>query len=140
MPPLRSARLFLIGALALALFSAVRAPLAAAAGTFISAPSRVDMVYDGVRDLLYITNGSQVLRYHLGSASFLAPLQLSGSLRGIDLSPDGNVLAIADGQRTGYGGVDHCPAAKGFGLDPVFGRTPFQHLVEQGFHAGIARE
>lgn len=100
MPPLRSARLFLIGALALALFSAVHAPLAAAAGTFISAPSRVDMVYDGVRDLLYITNGSQVLRYHLGSASFLAPLQLSGSLRGIDLSPDGNVLAIADGQRT----------------------------------------
>jgi len=64
--------------------------------TLISAPSRVDMVYDQVRDILYITSGSQVLRYQLGSDSFQTPFQLSGSLMGIDISPDGNTLMVAD--------------------------------------------
>src|SRR5204863_3865455 len=59
---------------------------------FISAPNRVDMVYDQGRDILYITSGNQVLRYQLGSGSFLTPFQLSGSLKGVDLSPDGNTL------------------------------------------------
>ena len=71
-----------------------------AAGTFVSAPNRVDMVHDPARDILYITSGSNVLRYHLGSDAFLAPFQLSGSLRGIDLSPDGNKLIVADGSRS----------------------------------------
>jgi hypothetical protein len=64
--------------------------------TLISAPNRVDMVYDQPRDVLYITSGNQVLRYQLGSDSFLSPYQLSGSLMGVDLSPDGNTLMVAD--------------------------------------------
>jgi hypothetical protein len=43
---------------------------AKAAGTFISAPARVDIVYDAARDTLYITSGSSVLRYHLGSDTY----------------------------------------------------------------------
>lgn len=64
--------------------------------TSIPAPSRVDMVYDAGRDVLYITSGSTVLRYQLASDSFLPPFELSGSLMGSDLSPDGNTLMVAD--------------------------------------------
>ncbi len=67
-----------------------------AVGTFISAPNRVDMVHDQARGLLYISSGSEVLRYHLASDTFLPPFQVGGSLRGMDLSPDGNTLAIAN--------------------------------------------
>ncbi|HEX7314832.1 MAG TPA: Ig-like domain-containing protein [Pyrinomonadaceae bacterium] len=73
---------------------------AEAAGTFISAPSRVDMVYDSGRDTLYITSGANVLRYHLGTNSFQSPFNLGGSLAGLDLSPDGNTLVVADRTRT----------------------------------------
>ena len=66
----------------------------------ISAANRVDMVYDAGRDILYITSGSTVLRYQLASDSFLTPFQLSGSLMGIDLSPDGNTLIVADSTAT----------------------------------------
>jgi plastocyanin len=68
--------------------------------TLISAPNRVDMVYDAGRDIVYITSGSQVLRYQLASDSFLTPFQLSGSLKGLDISPDGNTLVVADSSAT----------------------------------------
>jgi plastocyanin len=64
--------------------------------TLISAPSRVDMIYDAGRDIVYITSGSTVLRYQLASDSFLTPIQLSGNLMGVDISPDGNTLLVAD--------------------------------------------
>jgi len=67
---------------------------------FISAPNRVDMVHDPSRNVLYISSGSSVLRYDLASTAFLTPVQLSGSLAGMDLSPDGNTLAVADTTRT----------------------------------------
>ena len=70
-----------------------------ASGTLISAPSRVDMVYDSARDLLYITDGGSVLRYHLGSNTFMTPFAIGGNLGGIDISPDGNTLVIADRRR-----------------------------------------
>jgi len=66
------------------------------APTLIPEPNRVDMVYDAPRDILYITSGTNVLRYQLGSDSFLTPFRLSGNLMGIDLSPDGNTLMVAD--------------------------------------------
>ena len=66
------------------------------AGTFISAPDRVDMVHDPSRNILYITSGADVLRYDLGTQQLLSPFPLGGDLKGIDLSPDGNTLAIAD--------------------------------------------
>jgi len=67
-----------------------------AEGVFIAAPSRVDMVYDDKRDLVYISSGTQVLRYQVATASFLQPIELGGDLSGIDLSPDGKTLAVAD--------------------------------------------
>ena len=58
-----------------------------AAGTLIPAASRVDMVYDSGRDVLYITNGDSVLRYHISSDSFMTPFVVPGAnLGGIDLS------------------------------------------------------
>jgi hypothetical protein len=72
----------------------------AADAAFISAASRIDMVHDPLRNVLYISSGSSVLRYDLASKSFLTPVQLSGALKGIDLSPDGNTLAVADSTRT----------------------------------------
>jgi hypothetical protein len=71
-----------------------------AVGTLVPAPNRVDMVHDAARDVLYITSGSSVLRYHLGSDAFLSPIQLTGTLVGIDLSPDGNTLVVGDRTRT----------------------------------------
>jgi len=67
-----------------------------AEGTFIPAIARFDMVYDSQRDLLYITRGSSVLRYHLGSDSFIESFHINGRAGGIDISPDGNTLVVAD--------------------------------------------
>jgi plastocyanin len=64
--------------------------------TLIPAPGRVDTVYDARRDIVYISSGSTVLRYQLASDTFLTPFQLSGSLMGMDLSPDGNTLLVCD--------------------------------------------
>jgi hypothetical protein len=70
-----------------------------ASGSFITAPSRVDMVHDSQRDRLYITSGSSILRYDLRTGTFLTPIQLSGALKGIDISPDNKLLAVADTTR-----------------------------------------
>ena len=74
---------------------------AQAASVFIPAPSRVDVVHDAARNLVYISGGTNVLRYHLGSGTFLPayPFPVTSNLKGIDLSPDGNTLVVAD--RTG---------------------------------------
>lgn len=53
-----------------------------AAGTLIPAPSRFDMVYDASRDLVYITNGGEVLRYQISTNTFLSPLVFGRNLRG----------------------------------------------------------
>jgi hypothetical protein len=71
-----------------------------AEGTFIPAPYRTDMVHDPKRNLLYISAGDSILRYQLASNSFLPPLNLRGDLRGIDLSPDNDLLAVADAANT----------------------------------------
>jgi hypothetical protein len=69
-----------------------------AVGIFIPAPERADMIHDPKRNLLYITAGDSVLRYQLASNTFLPPLVLGGNLRGIDLSPDNDCLAVADAE------------------------------------------
>ncbi|HLP75944.1 MAG TPA: PQQ-binding-like beta-propeller repeat protein, partial [Candidatus Paceibacterota bacterium] len=89
-------RFLIIAAITLLLFGGVFP----SHGAFISAPNRVDMVHDPVRNLLYISSGSSVLRYDLASQAFLTPVNLSGSLGGMDISPDGNTLAVADRTRT----------------------------------------
>ena len=65
-------------------------------GVFIPAMNRVDMVHDPKRNILYITSGDSVLQYELKTRQFLPPLVLGGDLRGIDISPDNNQLAVAD--------------------------------------------
>ncbi|MHB9045175.1 MAG: hypothetical protein ACYC35_04470 [Pirellulales bacterium] len=82
--------------------SAAVADQHAAASTFVPAERRVDMVHDLTSDVLFITNGPQILRYHLASGSFMSPIEIPGSfLRGIDLSPDGRTLAVTDGYTVG---------------------------------------
>lgn len=69
-------------------------------GTFINVPDRRDMVHDAKRGLIYITSFGEsagaVLRYDIATGTFLAPIQLGGGLFGLDLSPDGNTLVVAD--------------------------------------------
>jgi hypothetical protein len=67
-----------------------------AVGVFIPAPYGTDMVHDPKRNILYISAGDEVLRYQMASNSFLPPLVLGGDLRGIDISPDNDLLAVAD--------------------------------------------
>lgn len=84
-----------IGAAILTL-ALVAAPAARADGTLINAPNRVDIAYDDARDVLYISSGAQVLRYQVGSNTFLSAVTLGGQLGGMDLSPNGKTLAVAD--------------------------------------------
>lgn len=68
-----------------------------AEGIFVPAPQRIDMVHDAKRGVVYISSSDgQVLRYHLASQSFLSPIVLGGQPSGMDLSPDGDELAVAD--------------------------------------------
>ncbi len=77
-----------------------------AEGSFISAAGRVDTVYDAKRKVVYISDtrrgvtesivSSGVLRYSLASSSFLPTIPISGNLKGMDLSPDGDSLLVAD--------------------------------------------
>jgi hypothetical protein len=67
-----------------------------AVGTFIPAGSRIDMVHDDARGLVYISNGTQVLRYHVATGTFLSPITLGGALGGMDISPDNSQLVVAD--------------------------------------------
>ncbi len=80
MKPRSSLFFILLVALALVLLSLSNlgsVPPVHAEGTFISAPNRVDMVHDPIRNLLYITSGSQVLRYDLNAQQFLSPFDLA---------------------------------------------------------------
>lgn len=67
-----------------------------AEGTFVSAPSRQDVVYDDSRGLLYITAGDRVLRYDPFARTLLEPYVVGGTLAGIDIAPDYSLLAVAD--------------------------------------------
>ena len=101
----RVAPLLALILLALALVLASPPRRVEAEGTFISAPGRVDTVYDLKRDILYISykrfsnsvlTASGVLRYQVGTGTFLNPIPITGNLMGLDLSPDGSTLLVAD--------------------------------------------
>ena len=83
----------------LVLLSLGFANVALAQTTFVPAPNRKDMVYDVVREVMYITDGRKVLRYKPATGKFLSPFEFGANsqLRGIDISPDGWTLAIAEG-------------------------------------------
>lgn len=64
---------------------------------FIPAAQRADMIADAARDIVYIASrDGNLLRYDLTSRGFLSPIPLGGRPNGIDISPDGNTLAVAD--------------------------------------------
>lgn len=86
----------LFGALASAL-PAPSSPSAASAVTYVDLgiPSRRDFAFDA-DGILYVTAGGQIQRYDTLTGTKLAPFSVGGSLVGIDLSPDGLTLAVAD--------------------------------------------
>lgn len=86
--------------LCVALFALIAAfaGTSVAGATFIPAAERTDMLYDFRRNVIYIANDDEILRYSLASNSFLPALALEPGthLRGIDISRDGYYLAAAD--------------------------------------------
>lgn len=69
---------------------------AGAVGTYIPAPSRFDMVHDDARGIVYISHGTEVLRYQVATGTFLSPIVLGGALSGLDISPDNRTLVVGD--------------------------------------------
>lgn len=61
----------------------------------LAIPARRDYAFDE-QGVLYITAGSVIERYDTHSGTQLAPFAIGGSLVGIDVSPDGSTLAVAD--------------------------------------------
>ena len=70
----------------------------------VSASGAVDMVYDGARDIIYITSGSSILRYQVASNVFLTPFVVGTGLNlwQLDLSFNGNTLVAADWSGGGH--------------------------------------
>jgi hypothetical protein len=67
--------------------------------SFIAVPDRVDVVHDAKRARVYISTSRGTLeRYDLENDTMLEPIELGVTLKGMDLSPDGDTLAVADGQ------------------------------------------
>lgn len=66
---------------------------------FISAPGRADIAYDTKHDILYISGDSSLRRYDVKSQAFLTPIMLGGKTMGMDISPDGKTLAVANAVR-----------------------------------------
>ncbi len=82
-------------------FALYAVPEATAEGTFLSAPGRNAVVVDDHRGLLYVTNDDSVLRYDYVRKTFLRPFVVGGTLVGMDISPDGQTLAVADAEWQG---------------------------------------
>ena len=62
--------------------------------TFLSIPGRVDYAFDQ-EGVLYVTSGSQIVRYDAEAGAFLQPWTVGTNLYGIDLAPDGMRLAVS---------------------------------------------
>ncbi len=108
-----------------------------ASGILIPAPNRMDMVYDSTRDIVYITERGAVLQYKISSNTFLPPFVLSNylitpytagaSLHGIDLSPDGNTLAVAESLHSEAEVWIHLVDLQtGTNKKVIFPRTPYE--------------
>lgn len=59
--------------------------------------SVADVAYDAKRGVIYMTDQNHILRYDVTAGAYLDPIVLAGGpLEGMDISPDGNTLAVAD--------------------------------------------
>ncbi len=66
-------------------------------GNNVFLPDRRDHVYDSTRDLFYITTDlGTIERYDVHSRQFLSPLYVGNELRGLDITPDGKFLYVAE--------------------------------------------
>lgn len=74
---------------------------------FVKVEKRSDVVDDATRELLYISSeNGQVFRYDMREHVVQGSWDLGGKLLGMDLSPDGNALLVADGSEA-MRGVHH---------------------------------
>jgi DNA-binding beta-propeller fold protein YncE len=91
MQSIRSA--ILIGVAATFLTSIVPSIVSA---QFIGVSGRKDHVFDPVNRILYITTATTVQRWDAATGTLLAPWTLGGELGGIDVTPDGATILVAD--------------------------------------------
>jgi DNA-binding beta-propeller fold protein YncE len=63
---------------------------------FITAAGRKDVAYDTAHGVLYISGDSTLRRFDMKTGTFLAPIALGGVTAGLDISPDGKTLAVAN--------------------------------------------
>jgi hypothetical protein len=83
--------------LATVFFNCTIGRAASGPSAFIPAPHRVDMVEDTARNIAYVSSSDgNLLRYDLNTQGFLSPIALGGTPYGMDISPDGSTLAIAN--------------------------------------------
>jgi DNA-binding beta-propeller fold protein YncE len=76
--------------------------------TLIPVPSRHDLVYDGVRGLLYLTTSTGALvRYDVQAHQLLSPFAVGTNLNGADITPDGQYLYITESQQGATQGFVH---------------------------------
>jgi hypothetical protein len=67
-----------------------------------------DIVFDELRNLLYIgTEAGTIERYDLGTNQFLSPVEIGGSLHGMDITADYSVLYVAETELSDGNGVVH---------------------------------
>lgn len=86
----------------LALASPLVTPLSFAAtlpSGVIPATKRMDVAFDAVRGVVLISGDTEVKRYELSTGRFLTPIVLGGHTAGMDISADGNWLAVANTAR-----------------------------------------
>lgn len=91
MPSIRPAVLISIATIILA--SIVPSVVSA---QFIGVSGRKDHVFDPVNRILYITTATTVQRWDAATGTLLAPWTLGGELGGIDVTPDGATILVAD--------------------------------------------
>lgn len=122
-------------AAAFAAVLALCASVAQADGTFIAAPNRTDVVIDTARQMIYIANGTEVLRYDLSCDCESTPIVLGGVLKGMDLSPDGNTLAVADEANDGVNTWVHLVNLDTLSDNKI--TVPLANIYGQIFEVGI---
>jgi ELWxxDGT repeat protein len=95
----------------------------------ISVQNHRDLVYDKQRQTVYITTASgSIERYDMANHRLLTPLQIGKNLFGADITPDGNYLYVAEGDRSSKQGIiykvnlmDKDNTVKNITYSPFFG-------------------
>lgn len=83
--------------LALALYATP--PAFAGVTTLIETDTHTDFAFDAINQTLYISGTDSLLRYNVSTKTFLDPIYLGGRTAGMDISPDGRQLAVANFSR-----------------------------------------